>query len=60
MNLQDLLTEHAAREIGALLKEINKEEQTALLVVTHSEELASTMTHVLELYNGKLKTSGLI
>ena len=56
MNLQDLLTEHAAREIGALLKEINKEEQTALLVVTHSEELASTMTHVLELYDGKLKT----
>lgn len=45
----------AAREIGTLLKEINREEQTALLVVTHSDELASTMTHVLELYSGTLK-----
>jgi ABC-type lipoprotein export system ATPase subunit len=45
----------AAREIGALLKEINKEEQTALLVVTHSEELASTMNRVLELCDGTLK-----
>jgi ABC-type lipoprotein export system ATPase subunit len=45
----------AAREIGALLNEINKEEQTALLVVTHSEELASTMNHVLGLCDGTLK-----
>ncbi|MDR0305544.1 MAG: ABC transporter ATP-binding protein [Chitinispirillales bacterium] len=43
-----------AMEMGELLREINKEERTALLLVTHSEALASQMDRVLELHSGTL------
>ncbi|MCL2690073.1 MAG: ABC transporter ATP-binding protein [Chitinispirillia bacterium] len=43
-----------AEELGTLLLEINKEEQTALLLVTHSQELAAQMDKTLSLNSGKL------
>lgn len=44
----------SADEMGRLLQSINKEEQTALLLVTHSEELAARMDKVFVLSNGKI------
>lgn len=44
----------SAIEMGKLLLEINKEEQTALLLVTHSEPLAAQMDKTLSLNSGKL------
>ncbi|MDR2578464.1 MAG: ABC transporter ATP-binding protein [Chitinispirillales bacterium] len=43
-----------AEEMGRLLRDINREEGTALLLVTHSEKLAAQMDRTLELRNGKL------
>ncbi|MDR3011669.1 MAG: ABC transporter ATP-binding protein [Chitinispirillales bacterium] len=48
------LDQAAAVEMGKLLYEINKEEQTALILVTHSEKLAAQMDRTLELCDGKL------
>jgi len=48
------LDKASAAELGKLLLEINKEEQTALLLVTHSQELAGQMDKTLSLNNGKL------
>jgi ABC-type lipoprotein export system ATPase subunit len=48
------LDNESALEMGRLLREINKEEQTALILVTHSEKLAAEMDSILELRNGKL------
>ncbi|MDR0331454.1 MAG: ABC transporter ATP-binding protein [Chitinispirillales bacterium] len=48
------LDKAAALEMGRLLREINKEEGTALLLVTHSEKLSAEMDKTLELSGGKL------
>jgi lipoprotein-releasing system ATP-binding protein len=44
----------AARALGELLVELNRHEQTALLVVTHSTELAACMDLRLRLQDGTL------
>ena len=48
------LDQASAIEMGKLLREINKEEQTALLLVTHSEKLAADMDRTLLLSGGKI------
>jgi lipoprotein-releasing system ATP-binding protein len=44
----------AAANLGEILLQMNRKYQVALLVVTHSRELASQMQRVLELKDGKL------
>jgi len=44
----------AAAEMGKLLREVNKEEKTALILVTHSEKLAAEMDRQVELRGGKI------
>lgn len=48
------LDEHAAQNITELLVELNKSEQVALILATHSIKLAEHMGRVLELSNGTL------
>jgi len=48
----------AASELGALLCELNEEEGVALIVVTHSEELAGLMGRRYELRGGRLESVG--
>lgn len=45
----------SAESVGTLLMELNREEQTALIVVTHSPELARRMARVFYLKEGKLE-----
>jgi lipoprotein-releasing system ATP-binding protein len=45
----------AALELIKLLLDLNREEKTALLIVTHAQELAKLMDKVFLLKNGKLK-----
>ncbi len=49
----------AARELGALLRELNREEGVTLVLVTHSLELARETDRVVELRDGKLETMGM-
>jgi predicted ABC-type transport system involved in lysophospholipase L1 biosynthesis ATPase subunit len=44
----------AAEQLGGLLLELNREEKTTLMVVTHAMELARKMGRVLELKDGRL------
>lgn len=44
----------AAENLGQLLVDLNREETVALVVVTHSTELAKRMSHVFELRDGGL------
>jgi len=44
----------SAREIGRLLAELNSRDGLALLVVTHSRELASQFKRILEMRDGQL------
>jgi ABC-type lipoprotein export system ATPase subunit len=46
----------SAENLGQLLIELNKEEEVALIVVTHSIELAQRMNRKYKLRNGKLET----
>lgn len=47
--------DHAsAQQLAQLLTELNREEQTALIVVTHAMELAQRMASVFELKDGRL------
>ena len=46
-----------AVEMGKLLRQINKEEQTALLLVTHSEQLAAQMDMAMELNNANVRAA---
>ncbi|MFC2124376.1 ABC transporter ATP-binding protein [Bacteroidota bacterium] len=46
-----------ALSIASLLLELNKESDTALLVVTHSNDIASMMDHTYTLNNGKLENN---
>jgi ABC-type lipoprotein export system ATPase subunit len=48
------LDHNSAVKLGTLLTELNQEEGVALVVVTHSRELAAKMKRVLELRDGKL------
>jgi len=48
----------AAQELGCLLLELNQEEGVALVVVTHSRELAQRMSRVLALQDGLLVPVG--
>jgi predicted ABC-type transport system involved in lysophospholipase L1 biosynthesis ATPase subunit len=43
--------------MGDLLLELNREEQVALLVVTHSQHLAQRMGRVLVLREGRLEAA---
>ena len=47
-----------ARAIGELLLDLQSEENTMLIVVTHSQELAERMSRLFELDEGKLKEKG--
>ena len=47
----------ASQNLGELLVQLNQEENTALVVVTHSEELAGLLDPVYLLTNGKLEKS---
>jgi lipoprotein-releasing system ATP-binding protein len=49
------LDQDSSRQIGGLLKELNAEHNTTLVVVTHSLELASGMERILRLSNGALE-----
>ncbi|HTI70452.1 MAG TPA: ABC transporter ATP-binding protein [Candidatus Limnocylindria bacterium] len=44
----------SANEIGTLLLDLNREQQVTLVVVTHSQELASRFERVVEVNNGRL------
>lgn len=48
------LDQRSARELGQLLRELNREEGVTLIVVTHSLELAREMGRVYELREGRL------
>lgn len=48
------LDENNADKLSTLLLELNKEMGTTLIVVTHSQSLASRMDQVYELHSGKL------
>ena len=48
----------SARELGALLRELNREEGVTLVVVTHSVELARETGRIVELVDGRLVERG--
>ncbi len=48
------LDRHTAESIGSLLLELNKEQNTLLICVTHSAELAARFPRTFELLDGKL------
>ena len=48
------LDKESAEQMGELLTEINKKHNVAMIVVTHSQELANKMDVVYELVDGKL------
>jgi len=48
----------AARELAALLAELNREQDVTLIVVTHSLDLARGMGRVMELRDGRLLPPG--
>ena len=47
-----------AKDLGDLLVELNEEERTTLVVVTHSSDLARRMMRILDLRDGKLTKHG--
>jgi lipoprotein-releasing system ATP-binding protein len=49
------LDRQTARGIGQLLLELHREQQTILVVVTHSQELADTFPRILTMEEGTLK-----
>lgn len=51
------LDQESAEQIGELLSKINKEQNVALVLVTHSLELANKMKIIYKLKNGKLLLS---
>jgi len=51
------LDQESAEQIGELLCRINKEQKVALVLVTHSIELANKMKVIYKLNNGKLLLS---
>ncbi len=51
------LDQRSARDLGALLRDLNHEEGVTLVVVTHSMELAREMGRLFELRDGRLVAS---
>ena len=49
------LDRHTARDVGQLLLELHREQQTILVVVTHSAELAGLFPRRLEMLDGRLQ-----
>jgi lipoprotein-releasing system ATP-binding protein len=49
------LDRKSAREVGRLLLELNREQQTMLVVVTHSPELAAEFPRILAMDDGALR-----
>jgi len=49
------LDQESARQLGDLLSEMNNKHNVALVVVTHSQDLAEKMDTIYNLDNGKLK-----
>jgi putative ABC transport system ATP-binding protein len=49
------LDTNRTREIGSVLRELNRKEGITLIMVTHNPELAKTADRVIELQDGKLK-----
>jgi lipoprotein-releasing system ATP-binding protein len=52
------LDRYAARAVGQLLLELHQQEQTMLIVVTHSVELARSFPRRLEMADGTLQEAG--
>jgi lipoprotein-releasing system ATP-binding protein len=52
------LDRHAAGAVGELLLELHRQEQTVLVVVTHSSELAGLFPRRLEMIDGQLQPPG--
>ncbi len=50
------LDRHTAQAVAELLVELHRQEQTVLVVVTHSAELARHFPRRLEMIDGTLKT----
>jgi len=49
------LDQDSAAQIGELLSEINRKKKVTIIVVTHSEKLASKMNRVFGILNGRLE-----
>lgn len=49
------LDAHSAQQVFDLMMELNQEHQTALLIVTHDQQLAQRMDRQLRLHNGQLQ-----
>jgi lipoprotein-releasing system ATP-binding protein len=52
------LDRHTAQAIGQLLLDLHRQEQTMLVVVTHSAELARTFPRQVEMNDGTLQAAG--
>jgi lipoprotein-releasing system ATP-binding protein len=52
------LDRHAARAVSELLLELHRQEQTILVVVTHSAELAGLFPQQVEMVDGTLQPRG--
>jgi lipoprotein-releasing system ATP-binding protein len=52
------LDRHTARVVGELLLDLHRQEQTVLIVVTHSVELAHTFPRQVEMVDGQLQAAG--
>jgi lipoprotein-releasing system ATP-binding protein len=49
------LDRESAEGLGELLVQLNREEETTLIIVTHSSELSRRMNHIYTLRNGRLE-----
>jgi lipoprotein-releasing system ATP-binding protein len=52
------LDRHTAQTVGALLIDLHRQEQTILVVVTHSSELARLFARQMEMLDGRLEPAG--
>ena len=52
------LDRHAALAVGQLLLDLHRQEQTVLVVVTHSADLARRLPRQMEMVDGSLKPAG--
>jgi lipoprotein-releasing system ATP-binding protein len=52
------LDRHAAQTVGQLLIDLHSQEQTILIVVTHSSELARLFARQMEMLDGRLEPAG--
>jgi len=52
------LDRRTAHSVGQLLVDLHRQEQTILVVVTHSTELAHLFARRMEMLDGRLETAG--